>query len=269
MIKIGIIGIGIVGSVMMNSFIDKGCELDKYLFIYDKYKNIGNIESVIKTDLLFLVLPTPYDENNKEYNLEPIVETFEFLSKENYNGLIILKSTIEPGKTEELYNKYHLDIIHNPDFLTARTAHQDFNNQNHIVLGHPKVYHKEKLNVLIDFYRKNYPFAEISVCHSTESESMKLFTNNFYAVKVQFFTELYLLCQKIDIDYNVVKELMLRNGWINPQHTTIPGPDGQTSYGGLCFPKDTNALLQFMKKNDSPHSMLESTINERNEMRKD
>jgi len=98
---------------------------------------------------------------------------------------------------------------------------------------------------------------------------MKLFTNNFYAVKVQFFTELYLLCQKMNIEYNTVKDLMLKNGWINPQHTTVPGPDGKISYGGMCFPKDTNVLLQYMKKNDSPHSILESTVNERNELRKD
>lgn len=268
MIKIGIIGIGIVGSAIMNSFIKKGYDIHKYLFIYDKYKNINNIDSVIETDLLFVALPTPYDENNKAYNLEALIETLDLLANKKYYGLIIIKSTIEPGTTDELYNKYKLDIIHNPEFLTARTANHDFNNQTHIVLGHPKIYNQKKLDMLIEFYKKNY-HADISVCYSTESESMKLFTNNFYAVKVQFFTELYLLCQKLNINYDIVVELMLKNAWINPQHTTIPGPDGQISYGGMCFPKDTNVLLQFMKRNDTPHSILQSTVNERNEMRND
>ena len=62
---------------------------------------------------------------------------------------------------------------------------------------------------------------------------------------------------------------MLKNGWINPMHTTIPGPDGTISYGGLCFPKDTNALMYFMEKFDVPHNVLEATINERNIMRKE
>ena len=52
-------------------------------------------------------------------------------------------------------------------------------------------------------------------------------------------------------------------------HTTIPGPDGQVSYGGLCFPKDTNALLKYMEKVDVSHKVLEGCIRERNEMRKD
>ena len=61
---------------------------------------------------------------------------------------------------------------------------------------------------------------------------------------------------------------MLKNKWISPTHTSVPGPDGKLSYGGMCFPKDTNALLQLMKKKDVPCKILEATILERNEMRK-
>ena len=50
-------------------------------------------------------------------------------------------------------------------------------------------------------------------------------------------------------------------------HTDVPGSDGKLSYGGACFPKDTCALLEFMKKNDIIHDVLESTINERNNIR--
>jgi UDP-glucose 6-dehydrogenase len=42
-----------------------------------------------------------------------------------------------------------------------------------------------------------------------------------------------------------------------------------TNYGGLCFPKDTNALKMYMKNNDSPCAILEATIKERNSMRID
>ena len=62
---------------------------------------------------------------------------------------------------------------------------------------------------------------------------------------------------------------MLKNGWINPMHTNVPGPDGKLSYGGYCFPKDTNALLNDMKNKGTPYKVLEATIEERNTMRKD
>jgi len=98
---------------------------------------------------------------------------------------------------------------------------------------------------------------------------MKLFVNCFYATKVQFFTEMYLLCENMNISYDNVISLMLKNGWINPMHTNIPGPDGQISYGGLCFPKDTLALLSFMKLQNTPCEILNATVQERTKMRSD
>jgi UDP-glucose 6-dehydrogenase len=61
---------------------------------------------------------------------------------------------------------------------------------------------------------------------------------------------------------------MLKNGWINSMHTQVPGPDGNVSYGGLCFPKDTTALLHFMESLDVPCEVIKATVEERNEMRK-
>ena len=62
---------------------------------------------------------------------------------------------------------------------------------------------------------------------------------------------------------------MIKNGWINKMHTQVPGPDGKLSYGGVCFPKDTNALLNLMKSKNVPCNVLNSTIIERNSMRND
>jgi UDP-glucose 6-dehydrogenase len=98
---------------------------------------------------------------------------------------------------------------------------------------------------------------------------MKSFVNCFYSVKVQFFNELYLTCKANNCNYDTVKNLMLKNKWINPMHTNVPGPDGMLSYGGYCFPKDTNALLQHMKNKNVAHKVLQATIEERNEMRND
>ena len=57
------------------------------------------------------------------------------------------------------------------------------------------------------------------------------------------------------------------NNWINKQHTSVPGHDGKLSYGGACFPKDTNALLQFMKTNGMLYKVLDATVDERNKIR--
>jgi UDP-glucose 6-dehydrogenase len=62
---------------------------------------------------------------------------------------------------------------------------------------------------------------------------------------------------------------MLKNGWIHPMHTKIPGPDDNISYGGACFPKDTKALLHYMKEIEVPHEVLDACVREREKMRDD
>ena len=266
--KVGIVGLGFVGNAMYQSFIKKNIN---DLLIYDKFKDggIGTFEEVLQSDILFLALPTPYNSSKHQYEYGPIEETLDKLQQYKYSGSIVIKSTVTPETSYNLENKYNLGLIHNPEFLTARTANEDFHNQKHIVLGRGNKVQDNNYQNVIDFYKQYYPDADISLCSSLESESMKIYCNSFYAVKVQFFTELYQLCQKNNSDYTLIKEMMIKNNWINPMHTNIPGPDGSISYGGLCFPKDTNALNQYMKITNSENKLLNACIEERNQMRDD
>ena len=267
-VSIGVVGLGFVGGSMYRSFQLKKCDVRGY----DINKEIDSFDETIKSQILFLCLPTIYNEEEKSYDKSCIKKVCQDLSNNNYQGIVIIKSTVEPTTTQILTELYpSLRFVHNPEFLTASTAFEDFHNQSHIVLGRSSSATDEDIELLKSFYNKHYPKAEISVCNSTESESMKIFCNTFYAVKVQMFNEFYSLCEKIgsDCNYQTVKNLMLKNGWINPMHTTVPGPDGMMSYGGYCFPKDTNALLQFMETKKSPREVLEATVRERNLMRDD
>ena len=265
---VSIIGLGFVGSAMEKSFNKKNIKV----VVYDKFKNggIGKFEDCLISEISFLALPTQYNEKEKEYDKKAIYETINLFNQNKYKGGIVIKSTIEPETLNNLSEMYpSLNLIHNPEFLTARTAFEDFHNQKHIVLGKTDFCDIFIYEKIIKFFSKYYPNAKISQCSSLESESMKCFLNSFYAVKVQFFTELYLLCQKNGAEYNKIKEMMIYNGWINPMHTQIPGPDGKISYGGACFPKDTMALLEYTRKINTPNAILENTILERNKMRND
>ena len=260
---VSIIGLGFVGGAMIKSF-KLNCIK---CFGYDKFKKSDSFKKCLSSDIMFLALPTMFNENTKSYDKTAIYETCEKLVQNNYKGIVIIKSTVEPETTFNLQNKYNLKFIHNPEFLSAATAFEDFENQKHIVLGITDNIKKTDIKLVKSFYKSLYPKASISVCSSSESESMKIFLNCFYATKVQFFNEIYLLCEKTkDVNYEKIKKIMLKNNWINPMHTNVPGPDGKLSYGGYCFPKDTNALLEFMKKKNTPCHVLASVITERNIM---
>lgn len=262
---IGIIGLGFVGGAMFKSFSEKGVSI----IGYDKYKNggIGSLESILNCDIVFLCLPTLFNEELKEYNKGPINEVCLELEKNKYNGVVVVKSTVEPETINKLSKKYNLKLCHNPEFLTARTAYEDFHNQTHIVLGSGLNTTNEDMNIVKEFYKRHYPDANISISTSLESESMKIMCNSFYASKIMLFNEYYLLCKKNGSDFNKIKSLMLKNKWINPMHTGVPGPDGKLGYGGACFPKDTQALCEYMKSYNSPSTILESVIVEKDEVR--
>ena len=262
---ISIIGLGFVGGSMLKSFSMKGFKVKGY----DKFKESDSFEECLNSDIMFLALPTIFNGDTNTYDKEPIHDTCKKLVESNYNGIVVIKSTVEPETTKNLSSTYNLKLVHNPEFLTAATAFEDFHNQKHIVLGKGNNVSDDDIEILREFYHKGYPDAEFSICTSTESDSMKSFVNCFYAAKVQFFNELYLLCNSMDCDYNVIRDLMLKNKWINPMHTDVPGPDGKLSYGGYCFPKDTNALLQFMKTKNTAHEVLKAVVDERNKMRDD
>lgn len=265
---VSVMGLGFVGGSMKKSFEIKGVEVIGYDKFKDEFKD--NFMECLKSDIAFLALPTVFDEDKNEYDKSCIREVCTDLMNNNYTGIVVIKSTVEPTTTTTLSEEFpSLRLIHNPEFLTAATAFEDFHNQSHIVLGKGPNVSDEEMNKLSNFYMKLYPDAEMSFSTCTESESMKIFVNCFYSVKVQFFNELYLLCKNMDCDYNVVKYLMIKNKWINPMHTDVPGPDGKLSYGGYCFPKDTNALLNHMKRVNTPCKVLEATIHERNIMRDD
>ncbi len=260
--KIGICGHGFVGSAISNFFINK-----TEVCIYDKYKNINTFETLLNTDMIFICLPTNFDEEIKNYNMMAIDETINKLNDALYNGLIIIKSTVMPDYCAKINQQYpQLKIISNPEFLSAKTAVEDFANQNHIILGYTE-FSKNSINIVRDMYSELFPRAHISITTTEEAAMVKLGCNSFYATKIQYFTELYLLCQKMQIDYINVKNMMLQNNWINPMHTIVPGTDGMISFGGMCLPKDISALNEFMKQNETPNLVLSAVIEDRNKIR--
>jgi len=265
--KVGICGLGVVGNSVY-SFMKKNKLINEVL-VYDKYKNINKLNTLLVSDIIYICINTSYDDNIKTYNMDGIDETLFLLSEFKYEGVILIKSTVLPNYCENKNNIYpSLKIMHNPEFLSASTAVKDFEEQKHIILGHT-IYSKQVIDFVEIFYKKLFTNARISITTSCVSALVKISCNSFYATKVQFFTELYLLCEKMNLDFNMVKNMMLNNEWIHPMHTNVPGQDGQISFGGSCLPKDISALSQYMYSNNIPNSVVNSVITERNILRND
>jgi UDPglucose 6-dehydrogenase len=193
----------------------------------------------------------------------------EMLDKYSYSGIIVIKSTVLPNYCNNMNNMYpNLSIVANPEFLSAKTAIEDFRNQRHVVLGYTR-YSRDTIKKLEEIYRELLGDLVITVVDANEAALIKLGCNSFYATKIQYFTELYMLCKKMGVSYENVKSGMLENGWINSNHTEVPGSDGKVSYGGMCLPKDIKALSSYMEEMESINGVIKGVIEEREMLRKD
>ena len=236
---IGIVGNGFVGNAVHQNFKDKvPCKV----YDVDKTRSLNTLGEVIDQDFIFVCLPTPM-KSSGECDLSILDKFFEDLP-EHIVGTFVLKSTVPIGTTEKYYEKHN--IIHNPEFLTARNAIQDFaNNERNIVGG--------DMDLCIDFvhmFEKHFPHIPSIITTSKESEAIKYFSNVFLAYKVAYFNKIYDLCKAVEMDYDVIREGLVADSRIGNSHTKVPGIDNDRGFGGTCFPKDLNSLIVQMESHN-------------------
>jgi UDPglucose 6-dehydrogenase len=262
--KIGIIGQGFVGTAV-NEGLKQHFQTETYDIAKDSTcKSID--ELAIKSDVIFVCLPTPMKENGECY-LGILEEVINDLNTTNRNRCktIVIKSTIPPGTTEKWNKKYkYIQIVFNPEFLTEANSIEDFKNQNRIIVGGPRPA-STKVKRIFD---KAFPKVKIIKTGSTTAEMVKYFTNSFLAMKVSFANEMFQICESLNIDHDKVTEYVKYDERIGKSHLNVPGPDGDFGYGGHCFPKDVRALIRLACDLGLGPKMLQATDNKNNDVRK-
>jgi UDP-glucose 6-dehydrogenase len=96
-------------------------------------------------------------------------------------------------------------------------------------------------------YSLAFPNVKIVKTGSITAEMVKYFTNTFLATKVSFANEMKQICDGLNIDYDKVVEYSTYDERLGKSHWAVPGPDGHYGFGGSCFPKDINALINVAK----------------------
>ncbi len=60
------------------------------------------------------------------------------------------------------------------------------------------------------------------------------------------------------MEWKDVVDAVSADSRIHASHTDVPGPDGDYGFGGYCFPKDINSLIDVMNKCDIPSDLLQT-----------
>ena len=224
--EIGIVGHGFVGKAVLKWF--KGAAWYS--------KTGGSFEKVNRKRIIFLCLPTPFCAAKGGFDLSAIDENVRKLSP---GKIIVLKSTVLPGTTEDLQRLYPQHrIFFNPEFLRAKSAVKDFLYPDRQIVGYADKKYKQTAGKLLDMLPSaNYQ----GVCRAREAEMVKLMGNCYLATKVVFANQFYDYCEKVGADYKEVSRLVKFDPRIGVSHWGI-NTDGYRGYSGYCFPKDMKAV---------------------------
>lgn len=236
--KIGIVGLGFTGQPVKDFFEKKGYARGVNLFCYDKDASKGFDDDLSDADIIFVCVPTPFHPERG------FISSYLEDAVSNISGekTIVVRSTVVPGTTKKLQEKYtHHKFLFNPEFLREASSFEDFNKPDRQIIG---IVHEDQADLANSVLDLLPQASHRHVVSSAEAELIKYMANSFLAMKVVFANEFYNLCQKLGVDYESVKDAVSKDKRIGSSHLNV-GMDGYRGYGGSCFPKDVNALIEF------------------------
>lgn len=233
--KIAIIGVGVTGKAL-SKYIRENT--DHSVMEHDPPKGIH--ASIEFADIAFVCVPAPtfttggQDLKYMQDYLHMEIPTF-------------IRTTLLPDVANDLSNmRDNFHIV--PEFLTERRSYEDMCEQAIVCT-------EEAHKILRDVFPEDKEF--ILQKSNWDCSLVKYAHNCFGALKVNFFNNIF----KMSNDYEKVRNGVLATGYINEEHTNVPGHDGRWGYGGNCFLKDMVAFAEATKIGSLQETVKENNIN--------
>ena len=254
--KLGIIGLGAVGSANKDGFEYLGHTVVSY-----DIKLNTRIQDVLDSEIVFLCVPTPAAESG-ECDTSIVETVIGDLNNLSYKGIIAIRSTSVPGFTQSMIDKFKdLTICFVPEFLRERCAKDDFiNNHKLLAIGTHDIWVYRKL---VQAHGDLPQHTE----HLTpnEAEVLKYFNNVYASLRVTFANVMYEICEKLDCDYTTIKNAYIKTGKATDMYLDVSS--GLRGYGGMCLPKDTKALASLIKRLGLDLNLIESIDKDNNKFK--
>lgn len=269
-IRLGIVGGGVVGRAMARCYLEHVQEVRVYDVL--KERRTHEIEQVLGCDVVFVCLPTPQKGQELALDTSVLEEFFSYAASFHGNSNIVIRSTVPVGFTYRMREEYGLaNLVHSPEFLTARCAMVDAQCPSRNVIGYPDhvpIAEDTSQHPIYELYNRRWPHGQIFTTDSDTSEACKLIQNSFFATKVAVFNEFYNYCRAAGLDWRAVRDVLLSDGRIHSSHTQVPGPDGKHGFGGTCLPKDLACLVGLITSTmgDSGHAGVTKSAHLRNKI---
>lgn len=200
-------------------------------------------------EVQFIAVGTPPDEDGSA-DLKYVLTVAQTIGQHMQGPLTIIdKSTVPVGTADKVSacvaaillergrDDLPFDVVSNPEFLKEGCAVNDCIRPDRIVIGTSSPYAEQVMRELYAPFNRNHE--KIIVMDVRSAELTKYAANCLLATKISFMNEMANVAEKLGADIEMVRQGIGSDPRIGYQFLYAG-----VGYGGSCFPKDVQALIQ-------------------------